>query len=320
MKLARLNISDEKYTILAKRYGSVFNSIEWLRLFGKNLVLIGIYNANNELIGAFFYSSSVKLGLKYALTPSYTPSIGFVIVNPAQNKSNAITFEKEVHEAISDYFLLNKYALVSIAFPVSVNDTQVYFWKKFKVIPNYTYQLSLHQDPNAIFDQFTSERRKSIKKAEKDQLKIERCFDNNIVFDLICKTFERKQKTINQTFVKKILFEFANDTNSFSFVAYDKSTPIATTFIIYDQNVAYYLFGGYNTQLKHHGAGPSCMWQSILHAKQLGLSIFDFEGSMLPEVEKYFREFGGEIKPYYTVHRGLFPIEVALKLKMRNKF
>jgi hypothetical protein len=41
---------------------------------------------------------------------------------------------------------------------------------------------------------------------------------------------------------------------------------------------------------------------------------------MLPEVEKYFREFGGEIKPYYTVHRGLFPIEVALKLKMRNKF
>ncbi len=320
MKLVRLNINDEKYVALAKSHGSVFNSPDWLKLFGKNLVLIGINNANNELIGAFFYSSSVKLGLKYALTPSYTPSIGFVIVNPAQNKSNAITFEKEVHEAISKYFISNNYALVSIAFPVTVTDTQVYFWKKYKVIPNYTYHLSLHQEPDAIFEQFTSERRKSIKKAEKDQLSIQLCSDYKIVFDLICKTFERKQKSINEAFVKKILFDFANDKNSFAFVAYDKNTPIATTFIIHDQNVAYYLFGGYDSKFKHHGAGPSCMWQSILKAKQLGLKIFDFEGSMLPEVEKYFREFGGEIKPYYTIHRALFPIEVALKLKMRNKF
>lgn len=305
---------------MANSFGSIFNSTEWLKLFGNKLVLIGINNANNELIGAFFYATSIKFGLKFALTPSYTPSVGFFLVNPAQNKSNAITFEKEVHQVISDYFLSNKYALISLAFPVNVSDTQVYYWKKFKVIPNYTYHLDLNQNQTEIFEQFTSERRKSIKKAEKDQLVIQRCFDYNIVFDLICKTFERKQKTINQAFVKKILLEFANQKNSFAFVAYDKNTPIATTFIIHDKNVAYYLLGGYDSNLKHHGAGPSCMWQSIIYAKQLGLSTFDFEGSMLPEVEKYFREFGGELKPYYTIHRASFPIEVALKLKMRNKF
>lgn len=320
MKLIKLDINNEKYIALSKQYGSVFNSINWLKLFGNRLKLVGIFNANAELIGAFFYTSSTKFGIKYALTPSYTPSVGFALNNPAQNKSNAITFEKDVHDAISNYFLSNNYALVSIALPVSVNDTQVYFWKNFKVIPNYTYHLNLNQPTDALFEQFTSERRKSIKKAEKDQLSILPCNDYKIVFDLICKTFERKQKAINHAFIKKILFEFADNTNSFAFVAYDKSIPIATTFMIHDQKVAYYLFGGYDSNLKHHGAGPACMWQSIQKSKELGLTTFDFEGSMLPEVEKYFREFGGDLKPYFTIHKAWFPIEVILKLKMRNKF
>jgi hypothetical protein len=77
----------------------------------------------------------------------------------------------------------------------------------------------------------------------------------------------------------------------------------------------YYLFGGYDSSQKHHGAGVSCMWNSILKAKELGLGIFDFEGSMLPEVEKYFREFGGTLKPYYSASKTSAVMNVILKLK-----
>ena len=62
------------------------------------------------------------------------------------------------------------------------------------------------------------------------------------------------------------------------------------------------------------------MWQSILHAKKLGIEVFDFEGSMLVEVEKYFREFGGELVPYYTVNKAGLPIEMLMKFKLRNRF
>jgi endo-alpha-1,4-polygalactosaminidase (GH114 family) len=45
------------------------------------------------------------------------------------------------------------------------------------------------------------------------------------------------------------------------------------------------------------------MWKSILKAKQMNLKIFDFEGSMLPNVERYFREFGGNLVPYYSCEK-----------------
>jgi lipid II:glycine glycyltransferase (peptidoglycan interpeptide bridge formation enzyme) len=320
LKLIKLNINDKRYLSLITTHGSVFNTTSWLEIFGNNLVLIGITNPNNELIGAFFYVQHFKFALKYALLPPFTPSNGFILINPAQNTSNLITIQKEANDAIANYFLSHNFALVSIGFPVNLVDTQVYFWKKFKVIPNYTYQLDLMKDDIQIFNQFTTERRKSIRKAEKDDLSIQRCLDYEVVLNLVNKTFERKQKSLNQSLIKKIFFEFANETNSFAFVAYQKKIPIATTFIIYYNKVAYYLFGGYDASQKHHGAGPACMWNSIQAAKKLGLKTFDFEGSMLPEVERYFREFGGEIKPYYTINRAWLPIEVALKIKMRNRF
>jgi hypothetical protein len=45
------------------------------------------------------------------------------------------------------------------------------------------------------------------------------------------------------------------------------------------------------------------MWKSILDAKNRGLDIFDFEGSMDKNIERYFREFGPELVPYQCVEK-----------------
>ena len=87
-------------------------------------------------------------------------------------------------------------------------------------------------------------------------------------------------------------------------IAYNENKAVAATFCVHDKKTAYYLFGGYDVLNKHHGAGVSTMWNCMMHAKREGLNIFDFEGSMIPEVEKYFREFGGELIRYYRVHCG----------------
>jgi hypothetical protein len=55
------------------------------------------------------------------------------------------------------------------------------------------------------------------------------------------------------------------------------------------------------------------MWKSILHARQLGLRTFDFEGSMIPEVERYFREFGGKLIPYYEISKAKFPVNLLMR-------
>ena len=60
--------------------------------------------------------------------------------------------------------------------------------------------------------------------------------------------------------------------------------------------------------------------ESITAAKELGCSTFDFEGSMLEGVEKFFRSFGPELVPYYTVNKALLPLELALKFRKRELF
>jgi len=50
------------------------------------------------------------------------------------------------------------------------------------------------------------------------------------------------------------------------------------------------------------------------------MRVFDFEGSNVPSIERYFRGFGGTLTPYIGVHKAWLPVEMALKLRYRNLF
>jgi hypothetical protein len=62
------------------------------------------------------------------------------------------------------------------------------------------------------------------------------------------------------------------------------------------------------------------MFACIRHARDLGLEVYDFEGSMVPGIEQYFRSFGGTLTPLYRVVKASLPIEMALKPFKRSLF
>lgn len=77
---------------------------------------------------------------------------------------------------------------------------------------------------------------------------------------------------------------------------------IGGVFIVWDSKRAYYLLGGYDHQNSHHGATALAMWRAIQYtSNELELSEFDFKGSMIKSVKKFFRQFGGELTPCYRV-------------------
>jgi predicted N-acyltransferase len=320
VKVAPLDTNADSYQRLATSHGSVFNSVGWLQIYGEGVTVYGLYNLNDELIGAFNVFNAKKVGLSYYIVPPFSPSNGLFFINPAVNAASRNSFEKELHTAIAGLFKQLKGFLKISAFPVGISDMQVYYWNGFKVTPNYTYRLALNGSEDDLFASLSSEKRKSIRKAGKDGLQVSLTTDMKVVRELILKTFTRKNKKLNETLLDKILFGFANATNSFAYVAQADGSNIACTFCVTDKDTCYYLFGGYDEKNRHHGAGPACMWNAILHAKSKGITVFDFEGSMLPEVEKYFREFGGVQHAYYSIHRAWLPVEMALKLIMRNRF
>jgi hypothetical protein len=142
----------------------------------------------------------------------------------------------------------------------------------------------------------------------------------SIVHSLVLQTHERQKRQINKAFLESILFRFANEKTGFAFATYRGDVPVACSFIVHDGRTAYYLLGGYNSEKKHHGAGALSMFEAIQHAQKLGLQAFDFEGSMIPAIERYFRGFGGKLTPYFSVNKAWLPVEIVLKFFKREIF
>ena len=60
--------------------------------------------------------------------------------------------------------------------------------------------------------------------------------------------------------------------------------------------------GGGDPHLRTSGAGSLLIWEAIQRASA-DSQVFDFEGSMLRPVERFFRAFGGRQTPYPHVSR-----------------
>ena len=311
----------DSYSKFALKHGGVFSQLNWLSIYGNDLKIMGIYNNDRTLIGSFclyyseiFFSSHIK-------NPPYSPFIALIINNSTKNKSNSLSFEKSVIALIAEFINKLSFTILTIAFPPEFKDMQPFIWNGYKVIPNYTYKYDIQSASiDELMECMSPERRNDIRKAQKDEIEIKLTTNYKEVKEIIIKTFFRKEKKINYILLEKILCGFANKNNSFAFVAYKKNQPIACSFCIYDKQTAYYLLGGYDELHKHQGAGANAVWNAVLHAKKIGLSYFDFEGSMIQPVEKFFRGFGASLVPYFTVNKASLPIEVGLKFIKRGQF
>jgi len=321
MKIEKLSKSDKnRYEEMALKYGTIFNTLSWLKLFEDSVQIYGIYDKGNNLIGGFHLYKQKKFGLTIYRNPPFTPYVGPFLEIKAKNPVAVMDTWKRALSLMADFIETLPYSVISIFLNKDIVDTQPFIWRKFKVIPGYTYVLDLNRSIQDIRKGMSNERRKNINKGLKDGLTVKQINDFEVVKSLVVKTFSRQEKKINEYYLDKILFNFADNTNSFAYVTFRDANPIATSFCVYDKDTAYYLLGGYDYKNKHHGAGALAVWESIKHAKELGLKYFDFEGSMIPQIERYFRGFGGKLTPYYRINKARLPLEILLKFYKRELF
>ena len=69
---------------------------------------------------------------------------------------------------------------------------------------------------------------------------------------------------------------------------------------VWDEMSVYYLLNGTNPNLKSFQGNDLLIDGAIEEAHKLGLK-FDFEGSVIKNVNHAFREFGGVPMPYFRI-------------------
>ena len=308
------------YDELARQYGMLFNRADWLSLFGARMRILGLFDDGGKMVGGLSLYQERRWGCRIFRRAPFTPTCGPFLAVKSQNPVAVLEERRKALECMAAYLDQQRPAICMLPLDRDVSDALPFFWRGYKVIPQYTYLLDLSLPLEQIRKSMSPDRRNDMSKAARDGLVVRPPRDMAEVRDLVLSTFGRQDKFLDRSCLEDVLFRYANPSNSFAFVACRDDAPIATCFVVHDAKTAYYLLGGYRAEDRHHGAGALAVFEAIRRAQEMGLRTFDFEGSVISPIERFFRGFGGRLASYLTVNKAWLPMEMALKIRKRNFF
>ena len=84
------------------------------------------------------------------------------------------------------------------------------------------------------------------------------------------------------------------------FLAKNEKEICGAVYLVWDKKSAYYIAGGSPKEVRTSGAMPLLLWEAIKFSSKV-TRHFNFEGSMIKPIERFFRAFGGEQVPYFEI-------------------
>lgn len=293
----------EKYRELCNREKSIpiFSKDWWLDAVAGDDWDVAIVEKNGEVIATLPFVKKRKMVFDIISMPKLTQNLGIWVKYPENQKyANRLSFEKEIYTQLIeqlpyfDYFCQN--------FHYSMTNWLPFYWKGFKQTTRYTYVIEDLTDVDKIFKSFRENIRTDIRKAAK-KVKVISNDDIELFYNVNKLTFERQSLKIPYSLEFLInLDSVLQQRNARKiFFAKDQQDRIhSAIYIVWDENSAYYLMGGGDPNLRNSGATSLLIWTAINYISDK-TRRFDFEGSMIESIERFFRAFGAVQKPYFQI-------------------
>ena len=205
----------------------------------------------------------------------------------------------------------------------TITDWLPFYWAGYQQTTRYTYRLLNIKQKEMLWNNMSTNIRRNIIKAnEKFRITVQKGISIEAFLKVQEQTFER-QKITNKTDLGVLtqLIQICRERNQGDlWGGYDEKGLLhAAVFIVWQDNTAWYLAGGGNPILRKSGAHSLVLWEAIHHVSSF-VDTFDFEGSMIPGVERFFREFGAIQTPYFTISKGKLSLIDRVRIKLGKKF
>ena len=201
-------------------------------------------------------------------------------------------------------------------FAPSMLNALPFHWAGYRLELQYTYRLSALRSEPALWDGMRGSVRREIRKARRrvevrDDLALDR-------FHAVwAKTFARQGMPVPATLAQLARLDAAcaEHDAGVRLSAHDEAERVhAVAYVVWDADAAFYLLGGADPALRTSGASSLLLWDGLLRARAV-TDVFDFEGSMLAGVERFFRGFGAVQTPYLRVARATPRATAAFALR-----
>jgi hypothetical protein len=245
--------------------------------------------------------------------PPLTPYLGPELYGLHREPERQIGEQNELMAALIDG--LPQFSRFQQNFSPQAANWLPFFWRGFSQHTRYTYRFNDLSDLDAIWRRFESRVRGAIRKAQK-QVAVDADANAAEIYRMLELTYARQALRPKYSFnLLAHLYEAACARGQGRLLAARdaQGRMHAGVFLVWDQRAAYYLVGGADPELRASGAVSLLIWEAIRLASKV-TACFDFEGSMQPGIESFFRSFGAVQTPYFRVARNNFRAASAEKV------
>lgn len=252
--------------------------------------------------------------LRVITQPPLTPFLGpWTAAEPGAKYAKALGDQMELQALLEER--LPPAAAFRQNFASTVPGCLPFVWAGYRAEVRYTYRLEDLSSEAALWEGLAGNIRREIRKAGR-QLEVRDDLGIDRLHQVWAKTFERQGLPApDRSRLERIEAACAGRGARDRLFACDEAGRVhAVAYVVRDRRTAYYLIGGGDPQLRTSGASSLLMWEAIRRSRA-HCEVFDFEGSMLRPVERFFRAFNGRQAPYLHVSRATRTAEAALAVR-----
>ena len=300
----------EKYREFCKKEKDIpiFSKDWWLdSVCGVDNWDVVLVEKGGQIWASWPYLLKKKFIFKISTMPPLTQTLGIYIKYPeGQKYHNKLSWEKEIINELIEKF--PKVDFFSQNFHFSFTNWLPFYWKGFCQTTRYTYIIKdlILKTEEDILSNIDSSYRNKIKKASKT-IKIKDDLNIDEFYEINKKTFLRQNLNIpyNFNFLKNHDEILKEKNRRKIFYAIDSNGNIhSSLYLTWDDFSSYVHMVGEDPELRKSGAGILLLFESIMFTKKvLKLSEFNFEGSMIENIEIVRRSFGAIQTPYFNISK-----------------
>jgi lipid II:glycine glycyltransferase (peptidoglycan interpeptide bridge formation enzyme) len=252
-----------------------------------------------EVIGVWPYFIKKKYGFSYLAMPPFVRYLGPFLLPEYNNLKDQHRIYESLEKRLPVVHSFNQ------NFDPSVTNWLPFYWKKYRQSTRYTYRLNI-ENLGPVFKSFGRDIQRNITKA-KEQIEVVEDGTPEQFYEVHKMTFDRQEMGVPYPleFFLDHFRALKENGNCKLFFAKDGEGQIhAVGCLMKDRDMAYYHISGANPELRKSGAGILLAWYLIQYSKeQWGVNIFDFEGSMIKNVEQVWHRMGGNQVPYFNIQK-----------------
>lgn len=260
----------------------------WSVVFAEN-------NGDVEAVWPYFYKK--KWGFHYVTMPHFVKYMGIwePVLPMDLSRSHQRRAQLLQQLPVLDAFMQN--------FHPSFQNWLPFYWEGYRQETRYTYTLDI-SDLEVVIQGVNRNMRRNIQKANA-VVGLEHSTDARRFYQMNQLSFARQGLPMpysEAAFRAQDAALAAHGQRQIFFAVDQGGNTHSAAYLIWDKHSAYYHLSGDDPAWRSSGAGIWLLWQCIRFAREtLGLTHFDFEGSVIREVEAIRRQFGAVQTPYFFI-------------------